>query len=364
MLGDQILGGRIAWTFTIRLMLCTGVAAVISEVTPIARSYWVVLTVAIILKPDYGSVFTRALQRGLGTVIGAVLGAALVAIVPYGPWLLVPFGILAALLPYGKARNFGLSAVFLTPFVVLLIDLLNHTGWRLAGDRALDTVLGSVIVLVVGYALWPVSWQANLPGQFADTLRVICSYLEESLVTSWESGKPLSRRDQGSAYPTNQPRPTSRLTQPTVLARPTGPDRSPVRPARRSGLRRQAFRSLSDLRAEFQRTMSEPRQISRRATAWWPALVGLEELLDAITTTNLAIGRGAPRPAPKSVNEICGTLKAVADAMEAGLAPKLRPLPADPELQPVTDAARSVLAVLTPRGQKPASETDATIRSA
>jgi hypothetical protein len=110
--------------------------------------------------------------------------------------------------------------------------------------------------------------------------------------------------------------------------------------------------------------MSEPRQISRRATAWWPALVGLEELLDAITTTNLAIGRGAPRPAPKSVNEICGTLKAVADAMEAGLAPKLRPLPADPELQPVTDAARSVLAVLTPRGQKPASETDATIRSA
>jgi hypothetical protein len=110
--------------------------------------------------------------------------------------------------------------------------------------------------------------------------------------------------------------------------------------------------------------MSEPRQISRRATAWWPALVGLEELLDAITTTNLAIDHGAPRPAPKSVNEICGTLKAVADSMEAGLTPKLRPLPADPELQPVTDAARSVLAVLTPGGQEPVAEADATIRSA
>jgi uncharacterized membrane protein YccC len=325
-LGEQFLGGWIAWTFTIRLTLCTGVAAVMSEVTPLTRSYWVVLTVAIILKPDYGSVFARALQRGVGTVIGAVLGAAIVAVVPYGPWLLVPFGILAALLPYGKARNFGLSAVFLTPFVVLLIDLLDRTGWRLAGDRALDTVLGSAIVLLIGYAPWPVSWQANLPGQFAGTLRVVCSYLTESLVTSWENGKPLSRTDQGSSAP-----------------------------ARRSGLRRQAFRSLSDLRAEFQRTMSEPRLVSRRATAWWPALVGLEELLDAITTINLAISRGAPRPDPKSVHQICGTLKAVADAMEAGMTPKLRPLPSDPELQPVTDAVRSVLAVLTPGGQKPAA---------
>jgi len=28
----------------------------------------------IILKPDYGSVFARAVQRGIGTVVGAVLG--------------------------------------------------------------------------------------------------------------------------------------------------------------------------------------------------------------------------------------------------------------------------------------------------
>ena len=109
--------------------------------------------------------------------------------------------------------------------------------------------------------------------------------------------------------------------------------------------------------------MSEPQRVSRRAAAWWPALVGLEELLDAITATSLAIGRGAPRPAPKSVYQIAGTLRAAADSIEAGITPKGGPLPADPELQPVTDAVRSVLAVLTPGGQEPASETDATIRS-
>ena len=116
-------------------MLCTGVAAVLSEVLPLQRSYWLVLTVGIILKPDYGSVFARAVQRAIGTVVGAVLGAAILVIVPYGPWLLLPFGVLAALLPFARARNFGLVATFLTPLVVLLIDLLDRSagGWPRPG---------------------------------------------------------------------------------------------------------------------------------------------------------------------------------------------------------------------------------------
>ena len=181
---EQLTGGRIAWEFTIRLMLCTGVAAVISEVLPVQRSYWLVLTVGIIMKPDYGSVFARAVQRGAGTIVGAVLGAAILAVTPYGPWLLLPFGVLAVLLPYGQARNFGLAATFLTPFVVLLIDLLEATGWRLAETRLEDTVLASAIVLLVGYAPWPTAWQAQLPGQFAEAVQSVCAYMEEALVTT------------------------------------------------------------------------------------------------------------------------------------------------------------------------------------
>jgi uncharacterized membrane protein YccC len=49
---DQLRGGRLAWTFTIRLMVCIGMAAVASEVLPLQRSYWVVLTVAVVVKPD------------------------------------------------------------------------------------------------------------------------------------------------------------------------------------------------------------------------------------------------------------------------------------------------------------------------
>ena len=329
---DQLIGGRIAWEFTARLMICTGVAAVFSEVLPIQRSYWVVLTVAIILKPDYGSVFSRAVQRGAGTIIGAVLGAVIIALVPYGPWLLLPFGVLAALLPYGKSRSFGLTATFLTPFVVLLIDLLSPGGWRLAEERLIDTLIACAIVLLIGYAPWPSAWSAHLPRQFADTLRAVAAYMDESLVTAWDSDPP-------------------QVTSPLTAAANAG-GAGGAAPVRRSGLRRQASRALSNLRAEFQRTMSEPAPVSRRATAWWPAEVGLEEVMDATTGLVVAIGRGTAPPGAKAVHQLTGTLRAVADAINAGTPPAISgELPDDPTLMPVTDAVRSVLAVLVRGGE-------------
>jgi uncharacterized membrane protein YccC len=324
---ELVIGGRIAWEFTLRLMICTGAAAILSQVLPLQRSYWLVLTVGIILKPDYGSVFARALQRGAGTVIGAVLGAVILIEVPYGPWLLLPFGVLAALLPYGKARSFGLQAVFLTPLVVLLIDLLDVGGWHLAEERLVDTVLASLIVLVIGYAPWPAAWQAHLPGQFAEALRAVSGYADEALVTT-----PAARIEaRGTARAASQ-----------------APGAAP---GQRSRLRRRTYRALSNLRAEFQRTMSEPAPASRRAAAWWPAVIGLEEVMDAVTATVVAIGRGEPVPPAAAVYALTGKLRAVADAIETRTPPRVTgPLPADPELEAVTSAVHSVLSVLIKSG--------------
>jgi uncharacterized membrane protein YccC len=322
-LGEQLAGGRIAWEYTIRLMLCTGVAALLSEVLPLQRSYWLVLTVGIILKPDFGSVFARALQRAIGTVVGAVLGAAILAIIPYGPWLLLPFGVLAALLPYARARNFGLVATFLTPLVVLLIDLLDQGGWRLAEARLVDTVLASGVVLVVGYAPWPSAWQVHLPGQFAQAVRAVADYLDEALTTG----------------PDGADRPARTAAQAGGL--PEWPSR----------LRRAASRALSNVRLEFQRTLSEPTRVSRRASAWWPAVVGLEEVMDSVTATAVALGRGAEPPSPAAVHQLSGALRAVADAIEADLPLQSAvPLPVDPQLESVTAAVRSVVSMLTRGG--------------
>jgi uncharacterized membrane protein YccC len=317
-LAERLDGSRTR-TFALRLTVCVGVAAVMSEVLPLQRSYWVVLTVAIVLKPELGSVFARAVQRGIGTVIGAVLGAVILVLVPYGPWLLVPFGVLAALLPYGRSRSFGLMAVFLTPLVVVLIDLLAAGGWHLALDRLLDTLLGCAIALLIGYAPWPNSWHAHLPGQFAETIRDVSRYAQETLVTAWQA-PPGGTAAQG---------PAGAVSLPT-----------------RSRLRRRAYRALSDLRTDFERTMSEPPAVSRRASAWYPALVGLEDVMDAVTATAVAISHGAPAPSPASVRQVAATLEAVADAVQAGQTPPPAELPSDEALHPVTDAVRPVLSLI------------------
>ena len=305
---DQLRGGPLAWTFTIRLMVCVGVAAVASEVLPLQRSYWVVLTVAIVVKPDNGSVFARALQRGIGTIVGAVLGAIILAAIPYGPWLLFPMAVLAAGQPYGRLRNFGLAATFMTPLIVLLLDLLAPAGWRLPEERLVDTLLGCAIVLLVGYATWPSSWHSHLPRQFAATLRDICRFMEATLIPD--------------------------------------PDPDPAARGRGWQLRRTAYRAVGDLHGEYQRAMSEPAAVSRRASAWWPAIVALDEVADAATATGAAIRRGAPAPSPGAVHQLTAALSAAADAIDADVPPRIGELPDDEALKPVTDAVRPVLSVL------------------
>jgi uncharacterized membrane protein YccC len=319
------LSGKSALIFAVRLMACVGVAGVMTEVLALARSYWVILTVVIVLKPDFGSVFVRAVQRGIGTVLGAVLGAAILVVVPYGPWLLLPFAILAALLPYGRSRNYGLQAVFLTPLVVLLIDLLTRATWYLALDRLVDTLLGCAIALLVGYAPWPSSWHAELPRHFAATVYDVCWYMEAALC--------------GTAQPGQQ-----------------RPGRADV-----SLARRQFYRAQADLRTEFDRSMAEPAAMSRQAAAWWPALVALNEIVDAVTAVAVAIRHGAPAPDSAAVRQLTAALDAVADAVKAGTPPRPTDLPSDPRLKPVTDAVRAILAILA-RSPKSAGQSVLTRR--
>ncbi len=249
-------------TFTIRLMVCIGVAAVVSDVLPLQRSYWVVLTVAIVLKPDYGSVprprsaarhrhdRRRRARRGHpgGGPVRAVAAD--------------PDGGAGGGVSFGRSRNFGLVATFLTPLVVLLIDLLAPGGWRLALDRLIDTMLGCAIVLLIGYAPWPMSWYAHLPRKFAEITLVHLP------LHGGGARHGIGLRPRGSAR--REPE-TDRGHSDGAAdgGRGAGDWSRRGRPAGRgSGTRPRA--PWPTWAREYQRTMSEPPAVSRRSSAWWP----------------------------------------------------------------------------------------------
>ena len=138
----------------VRLGSCMAVAEVAANVRGIERGYWIALTVAIVLRPELGDVFKRAIERGGGTIAGAVLGALL--IVAFGSrWGVLPFAVLlAALAPLALRRNFIVFAGTISALVVILVASVVGHGARVAEARVIDTLIGSAIVLVVGHLLW------------------------------------------------------------------------------------------------------------------------------------------------------------------------------------------------------------------
>jgi uncharacterized membrane protein YccC len=279
-----------------------GVAAVVSELTMIQRSYWVMLTVAIVLKPDFGSVFARALQRAIGTVVGAMIGTAVLAVVPYGPAIIIPIAVFAALMQYGRQRNWGLMSTFQAPLVVLLVDLQTRSGWRLAEVRLIDTVIGCAIVLVLGYLPWPTSWQAPVAPQFADTLRAIADYLRHAF----------------------------------------DPDE-----ARRALLRHKTYDALADLRTVFQRALAEPPVVSRRITTWYPAMIALERVADAVSAVVARAEHGASPPSDEGTRMVVTALERMSDQIRDGMVPGEVELPDDEALERVNSAIEGLRGALS-----------------
>jgi len=118
--------------------------------------FWIPLTVGLVMKPDLGPVSDRALQRIIGTLVGVAIGAFLLIFAGKGYLSVLIMAALAGVLPWAMQRSYLLQAVFLTPLILMLVDVIVP-GTRdvdFALQRLIDTVIGCAIVLLVGYSPW------------------------------------------------------------------------------------------------------------------------------------------------------------------------------------------------------------------
>jgi uncharacterized membrane protein YccC len=95
----------------------------------------------------------RALERGLGTTIGVLVGGGLIGVLP--TWGIVALiGVIGAVRPYLKLANYTAYAAVMTPLITMLNELGNDISWAVLRERVIDTLLGCVIGLCVGYLPW------------------------------------------------------------------------------------------------------------------------------------------------------------------------------------------------------------------
>ncbi|WP_328425732.1 FUSC family protein [Streptomyces sp. NBC_00443] len=301
-----------SWRYGLRLALCIGIAQALVSLIPVPRSYWVALTITFVLKPDFGSVFSRALLRALGTVAGLVIAAAVLAEVPRGWWDVPVLFLLAPLIPALTPRGYGFQTAAITPVILLLSDVLNRQGTALLLPRLGDSLMGCAIALIAGYLLWPESWHTRVGARLADAVQDTARYVEGAF----------------------------------------GPD--PVDPPARARMRRGLYRTLSAIRTEFQRALTEPPPTGRRAAAWWPLVVAVERIVDATTAARVRVAHGATPPSTTEATQVARQLRELAEGLRrAETLYEVRTDLTGPEgsvLEPLRQEVAAARAIASPHG--------------
>ena len=95
---------------------------------PVHHGYWIPMTTAIVLKPDFAGTFSFGLLRVIGTLLGLALATALVHFAFGAEWERIA---LLAVLCYGFRQlttvHYGIGVMLLTALIVVLLTFEGMT---------------------------------------------------------------------------------------------------------------------------------------------------------------------------------------------------------------------------------------------
>ncbi len=194
----------------------------------IGHSYWILLTIVVILKPAYSLTKSRNADRLIGTLLGIIAGVALVFLIKNNNLLLVIM-IVFMIASYSFMRiKYFWSVLFLTPYLVIFFHLLSPEGLgKLLTDRLVDTGLGSAIAFLSSLFFVPVWEHAGIKNYMLQMLEKNVLYFS------------------------------------AVAAAFTGEDRAEQEFVKKA--RQQTLTALANLSDAFNRMLSEPRRYQKNA---------------------------------------------------------------------------------------------------
>jgi hypothetical protein len=143
-----------AWSFALRLGLCLLVAEAYTRVRPHHHSYWVSVTIAIVVQRDLQAALSRKVHRLVGTVVGVLLASLLLVFVPTVWFEVAMIALLSAGRTAFRETNYALYAASMTPLIFMLVDLGHRASGSLLVDRLLATLVGCAIAFLFGYLGW------------------------------------------------------------------------------------------------------------------------------------------------------------------------------------------------------------------
>ena len=165
---------------SLRVMITCGIGYLISKLLLHGHhSYWILMTIIIILKPAFSLTKQKNADRLLGTIAGGILGLLLLYFIQAK---VVLFSLLVFFMlgTYTfKTLNYIIMVIFLTPYILILFHFLGLGALDVAGERLLDTAIGSVLAALASYFLFPVWESSQLQTYMANVLKANIHYMEK-----------------------------------------------------------------------------------------------------------------------------------------------------------------------------------------
>jgi uncharacterized membrane protein (TIGR01666 family) len=211
----------------IRISIATLAGYIISMLFPVGHSYWILLTIIVILKPAYSLTRKRNYERLIGTICGVIIGFGILYFIQDKNILFVIM-LLLMIGTYSLLRtNYMLSILLMTPYILVLFHLLNNSNFQtIITDRLIDTVIGSIIAFIANLLILP-AWEHEQMN----------NYMLEAIVSNKNYFSVIANEFVGKSASTNDYKVN----------------------------RKNAFVALANLSDAFTRMLSEPKSKQRNS---------------------------------------------------------------------------------------------------
>ena len=171
----------------IRLSFVLLVGYIFVQVTQIQYGYWIILTDLFVCQPNFNATKRRLRLRVVGTIIGIIIGEAVLYFIPSVEGQLLLLVLSGVLFFELRSKQYAQATAFIT--ILALINFnLDGLGFSAAVPRMIDTLIGCALAWLGVSFIFP-DWKfRRLPHSIQRSLQAQCAYLNE-VIQQYKQGR-------------------------------------------------------------------------------------------------------------------------------------------------------------------------------
>ena len=131
--------------------IASALAAAATSVLGLPRDFWAVVTIIVAIRPNISATTTFTSMVVIGTIVGALI-AAVITLENSNFYLRLALLFSFAVMVFATMKvNVILTQIFLTPFIIILLNIYYPGEWYLSFIRILDVAIGGAIAVAMVY---------------------------------------------------------------------------------------------------------------------------------------------------------------------------------------------------------------------